>query len=71
MKHDPINHPEHYQSPTGLEVIDVIEAFAADNFHRGAAIKYLLRADRKGDKVQDLRKCVWFIEREIERAGAA
>jgi hypothetical protein len=63
---DPINHPAHYKAG-GIEAIDVIEAFAPANFHRGNAIKYLLRAGRKGDAVTDLRKAVWYIERELDR----
>lgn len=66
---DPVNHPSHYQSPSGLEVVDVIEAFAATNAHRSAAIKYLLRAGHKGALVEDLRKCIWWIEREIAWAN--
>src|ERR1051326_2653030 len=66
---DEINHPPHYLSPNGLgpvvEAIEVIEAFARNNYHRGNALKYLLRAGRKGDLVSDLRKCIWYIEREI------
>jgi hypothetical protein len=44
---DMINHPPHYNQ-CGIEAIDVIEAYANDNYHRGAALKYLLRADYKG-----------------------
>lgn len=63
---DPINHPPHYHAES-MEAIDVIEAFAAGNFHRGNALKYLLRAGRKGDATADLRKAIWYIEREIAR----
>jgi hypothetical protein len=63
---DLVNHPSHYKS-NGIEAIDVIEAFAARNYHRGNALKYLLRADYKGNTKQDLEKAVWYINREIER----
>jgi hypothetical protein len=63
---DMINHPPHYNQ-CGIEAIDVIEAYANDNYHRGAALKYLLRADYKGSKLEDLRKAIWYIEREIDR----
>ena len=63
---DLVNHPPHYKAG-GMEAIDVIEAFAPDNYHRASALKYLLRAGRKDDTVQDLRKAVWYIKREIER----
>ena len=64
---DMVNSPSHYQTSAGLEAIDVIEAFFHDNFHLGNAFKYLARAGKKGDYVEDLRKSVWYINREVER----
>jgi hypothetical protein len=64
---DPIN-PEHYKAG-GLEVIQIIEAFGLD-YHRASALKYLLRAGRKDDEVQDLKKCAWFIDRAIQKLEA-
>ena len=62
---DPVNHPPHYTDhPSGIECIRITEHL---NFCIGNAIKYLWRAGRKGDAVQDLRKAVWYIEREINR----
>lgn len=61
---DPIN-PEHYAA-NGLEAIDVIDAFDL-NFCLGNAIKYILRAGRKGGKDEDLKKAVWYLQREIEK----
>lgn len=58
-----INHPTHYQG-NGLEVIDVIEAFKLD-FNLGNAIKYILRAGKKGDRKEDLEKASWYISRSI------
>jgi translation initiation factor 2B subunit (eIF-2B alpha/beta/delta family) len=58
-----VNHPEHYQGK-GLEVIDIIEAFDL-NFSLGNAIKYILRADKKGNRKQDLEKARWYIVNEI------
>ena len=65
MEPDLVNSPPHYQAG-GLEVIEVIEAFAPDNFLRGSAIKYLLRAGRKGDALTDLKKSSWMLRREID-----
>lgn len=62
---DMINHPPHYISTSGLESIDVIEAFAL-NFCLGNAVKYILRASKKGSKLEDLQKARWYISREIE-----
>ena len=64
MENDNVNHPMHYQGK-GLESIEVIEAFEL-NFCLGNAIKYILRAGKKGDKGEDLKKAIWYINREIE-----
>lgn len=62
---DMVNHPPHY-NVKGFEVIDIIDAFGL-NFNMGNALKYLLRADRKGNKVQDLQKAIWYLQREINK----
>jgi len=62
---DLINHPTHYTShPSGVECITITEHMG---FCLGNAVKYLWRADLKGDGVDDLRKAAWYIEREIQR----
>lgn len=61
-----VQSPAHYQLG-GIEAIDVIDE-AVDNpasFYRGNAIKYLLRAGKKGDARQDLEKARWYIDREL------
>jgi hypothetical protein len=63
-----VNHPPHYQAG-GMEAIEVIEAFAL-GFHLGNVIKYVLRADRKGVSVEDLKKARWYLDREITRRSA-
>lgn len=63
---DMVNSPPHYQSMTGLEVIDVIESFGL-GYHLGNAIKYILRAGKKDNRNQDLKKAIWYIDREIEK----
>ena len=64
---DNVNHPSHYTSGK-IEVIDFIEDKEL-GFHLGNAVKYISRAGRKNpDKtVEDLRKAVWYINRQIER----
>lgn len=64
---DTVNHPSHYNDGK-IEVIDFIEDKHL-NFHRGNAVKYISRAGKKNpDKeLEDLRKAVWCINREIER----
>lgn len=63
---DSINHPSHYTSYEGLEIIDLTEQM---NFNRGNAVKYIARAGLKDpDKeVEDLEKALWYIRREISR----
>jgi hypothetical protein len=62
---DPVNHPKHYNAhPSGVEAIDIAEHMS---FCLGNAIKYIWRADFKNDAIEDLRKAVWYIEREIQR----
>lgn len=64
-KHDPINHPAHYTNhPSGIECIQIVEHMG---FCRGNAIKYIWRAGEKGPPIDDLRKAVWYLEREIKR----
>jgi hypothetical protein len=60
-----VDHPDHYQSETGMEAIDVIEAFDL-NFNLGNCIKYVLRAGKKEDELQDLKKALWYIKRQIK-----
>lgn len=68
---DPVEHPAHYTShPSGIECIQVTECMS---FCLGNAVKYIWRAGLKGDPAEDLRKAIWYLEREIarlERGGA-
>jgi len=64
---DDVNHPLHYRShPSGVECIQITEHH---NFNVGNAIKYLWRAGLKDNtpSEKDLKKAVWYIQREIER----
>lgn len=62
---DPVHNPPHYKSG-GIEVIDVIEAFEL-GYRLGNVIKYVLRAGRKGDALEDLQKAAWYLDREIDK----
>lgn len=68
---DNVNHPAHYTSGQ-IEVIDFIEDKEL-GFHLGNAVKYISRAGRKNpDKtIEDLRKAVWYINRQIQRLERA
>lgn len=62
---DAVNHPPHYTAhPSGIECIQVTEHMG---FNLGNAVKYIWRADLKGDALEDLRKAAWYINREIAR----
>lgn len=63
---DDINHPSHYQGNT-MQSIQVIEDFDL-NFRLGNAIKYILRCEKKGNKEKDLKKAIWYLQREIEQS---
>ena len=62
-----LTNPSHY---TRLlpEPIDVIEAWDL-NFRLANALKYIARAGFKGDRESDLRKAVWYLQRELEKGG--
>jgi hypothetical protein len=63
---DMVNHPPHYTFGN-LEVIDVIEDWKL-NYRMGNAVKYIARAEHKGTKVEDLKKAIWYLQREIIKA---
>lgn len=61
---DPVNHPNHYtQHPSGVECIQVAEHFP---FNLGCVIKYIWRAGLKGDALEDLRKALFYLQREVK-----
>ena len=62
-----VNHPNHYGGRNNpYEAIKVIEAWDL-GFNLGNAVKYISRADKKGNKLQDLEKSSWYINREINK----
>lgn len=64
---DMVNHPPHYTAhASGVECIQITEHM---NFCLGNAVKYIWRADLKGSGVEDLKKAVWYLQREIARRG--
>ena len=60
---DMVNEPPHYKTG-GIETIDFIEAKKLD-YNLGNAVKYITRADHKGDKHEDLCKARWYLNRAI------
>lgn len=69
-QNDPI-HPAHYRShPSGIECIQIAEHWP---FNLGSALKYLWRCDLKdgANEIEDLKKAIWYIEREIKRRSVS
>lgn len=65
-KPDEVN-PTHY---SGDLVMRVIEERGLD-FALGNAVKYVCRAGSKGDKLTDLKKALWYLERAIAKEESA
>jgi hypothetical protein len=64
---DMVNSPPHYKSG-GIETIDFIEAKNL-NYNLGNVVKYITRADLKGNRKQDLKKAMWYLQREIDNGA--
>jgi len=61
-----VNHPSHYGGESNpYEAIKVIEAWDL-GFNLGNVVKYLSRAGKKGEPLEDLRKAAWYLQREIQ-----
>ena len=61
---DNVNHPPHYKVG-GIETIDFIEAKSL-SYNLGNVVKYITRADHKGNKIEDLKKAQWYLNREVQ-----
>lgn len=67
---DPVNHPNHYQTKSGLETIQVIEAFTdglegIEAVCTANVIKYICRWKKKNG-LQDLKKAQWYLNKLIK-----
>ena len=62
---DNVNNPSHYNTGT-IEVIEVIEDWKL-NFNLGNAIKYIGRCEHKNNKKEDIKKAIWYLERELKK----
>lgn len=60
---DNINKPKHYTTGK-IECIRYIED-KQFNYNLGNAIKYITRCNHKGSKIDDLKKAIWYLKREI------
>jgi hypothetical protein len=62
---DMVNHPPHYKTG-GIETIDFIEAKQL-GYNLGNVVKYISRADHKGNRKENLEKARWYLDRELSR----
>lgn len=66
VKKELVNHPNHYGGKDNpYEAIKVIEAWRL-SFCLGNTVKYISRAGKKDDVVQELEKALWYLQREIK-----
>lgn len=63
---DIISNPSHYTEGRTYEPRKVIEDWDLD-FYLGNALKYISRAGRKNDAIEDLQKAKQYIDFEIEK----
>jgi len=65
-KNEMVNHPSHYGGGNNpYEAIKVIEAWDL-GFCLGNTVKYISRAGKKDETIQELEKALWYLEREIK-----
>lgn len=66
-----VNHPKHYGGDTTYECIKVLRAWLTDDeykgFLKGNVIKYLCRAGKKEQELQDVKKALWYLQ-ELEKS---
>ena len=54
----------HYETGKDYDIIDVFKDYSL-NFNKGNILKYVIRAGKKDDELQDLRKALDYLQREI------
>jgi hypothetical protein len=65
-KKELVNHPQHYGGKDNpYEAIKVIEAWNL-GFCLGNTVKYISRAGKKDNTIQELEKALWYLKREIK-----
>ena len=66
-KKEMVNHPTHYGGGENIyEAIKVIEAWNL-NFSLGNVVKYISRAGKKNETIEDLEKASWYLNRAIQQ----
>ena len=57
--------PQHYENGKDYDVIDIVNDYNL-NFNEGNALKYIIRSRYKGQHLDDLRKAIDYLQREIK-----
>jgi len=57
--------PQHYKNSNNYDVIDFVKDNDL-NFNEGNVIKYVTRCRKKGTHLEDLKKALDYIQREIK-----
>jgi hypothetical protein len=66
-KKELVDHPKHYGGENNpYEAIKVIEAWNL-GFCLGNTVKYISRAGKKDNTLQDLEKALWYLQREVNK----
>ncbi len=64
---DPVNNPAHYGGADNpYEAIKVIDAWRL-SFCLGNVVKYIARAGKKNERIEDLKKARWYLDHEIAK----
>lgn len=64
---DPVNNPAHYGcADNPYEAIKVIDAWRL-SFCLGNVVKYIARAGKKNERIEDLKKARWYLDHEIAK----
>lgn len=67
MSKEQVDHQQHYGGKDDpYEAIKVIEAWGL-GFHLGNTIKYIARAGKKDETLQELKKAKWYLDRKISQ----
>ena len=57
--------PEYYKNEKNIDIIDFCKMYDL-NFNRGNVLKYIARAGKKENELEDLKKAMEYLKREIE-----
>lgn len=64
---DTVQNPKHYVEGRQYEPIEVMFDWGLLESHcLATALKYISRAGRKENCIEDLKKAIWYLEKEIE-----